>query len=70
MSTDIDWAAVDAFKASAPYLALGVLGRERALYAEFPEVEARHKALTARHMEGAVWDMKPVTLNPDEEETS
>jgi hypothetical protein len=55
VTIDIDWDAVE------------VLGRERALFAEFPELEARHRALTARHVEREIHDIAPpVTPDPDE----
>jgi hypothetical protein len=67
VTIDIDLDAVEAFRDTAEFQALGVLGRERALFAEFPELEARHRALTARHVEREIHDIAPpVTPDPDE----
>jgi hypothetical protein len=63
----IDWEALAAFKNSPEYRSLGVLARERLLYATFPELALRHRALTARHLEAAVWGDPPSTPDPDDE---
>lgn len=49
------YATVDELKASDEYQALGVIGRERLLWATFPELEAQHKARTAEHLESTVY---------------
>lgn len=43
----------EALKASDEYQALGVLGRERLLWATFPELRERHLAKTAEHLTAA-----------------
>lgn len=48
--TPIDPAAIAKFKASPAYLALGICGRERALYAAFPALAAQHRKHSSHHL--------------------
>ena len=62
----VDWDAVEAFQQLPEIQALGVLGRQRATYAAFPEVEAHVKARSARRLERALWG-RSFTPDPDKE---
>jgi hypothetical protein len=59
----VDWAAVRAFQERPENAKLGVLQGPRAVYAEFPEVEAWVKARTARHLERRLYG-RAITEDP------
>ena len=62
----IDWAAVEAFRTTPGFLALGFLGQHAAALAQFPELDAREKARSARIVERDVYGANPpFTPDPD-----
>ena len=65
----VDWQAVEAFRATSEFRALGalgVLGQHAAALAQFPELDAREKARSARIVERDVYGANPPsTPDPD-----
>jgi hypothetical protein len=54
-----DHESVEALKVSDEYRALGVLGRERLLWARFPGLRERHRAESAKRRTAAVYGPRP-----------
>ena len=66
MTIAVNWQAVEAFRATPAFLALGVLGQHAAALAQFPELDQREKARSARIIERDIYGANPPsTPDPD-----
>ena len=62
----VDWQAVEAFRSTPEFRALGILGQHAAALAAFPELDAREKARSARIIERVAYGVNPPsTPDPD-----